>query len=1506
MKKKANIAKKGIARLLAGIMVASTVLTALPSQNAQAEEANLVFDLNFENLTEEIGTALGDTITANTGETVTVYDTVALVEGRDGGKAVDLRFGKGYLTVPNTDKLNPESMTVSVWLKRVESANKEARILWAKANNSWNTDGWFLGWTTGESMALVTDGTNMAVQKASADTLLPENEWTNITGVFNSETGEIILYQDGVKFASTQISGASITKSGLTDILIGKSGYGDVGIGCYADDFKIFNTALSEKEVGELIGMTDQDYAQADANSLNVASRVSADFALPISGTYGSAITWKSDNDAIQVADDGSASVTRGKNDVAVKLTATVTLGDAAVTKTFDVTVLKENQPVQGLEKLSSDEIIAVGGTVGARLEDAVNNYAMDYLYGQKMQAYLNEYINHSHSGWSWLEGEQPGKWLESMANYKWMNNEKITTAIKDVVSQLAATQTVEDKSKSGYNQFGGYLGNATETIRNSTPVKGMDPYEMYSTLNGLINVYDKYQEDEPELALQAIDCAIKLADYLVATIGDETTKVCYQDGTESAMYKKEFWPLTNSNGTTIAGHDVHQGWEGALIIDPMMQLSRTVSEIEGQENKASVYSDWVDWVINNIDKWASSYKGYGDTPYEDLDKVASGEMGIDEVQHYVHAHTFQMTFLGFLKKYQETGDETYLNKVVGAWEDITSRQTYITGTTSVGEHYEAGHNLPNTGSVGETCATNSWTLMNNNLFELTGDARYQQVVENVIFNHMFATSTIDGDGYSYHRPLNGSTERFYTGPDCCSSSGMRMQSYVPYYIYTKATSGVYVNQFIESEAKITLENGDVVHLKQTTDYPETDDIKIEVLEAGTENSLYVRVPEWVEDAVVKVNGTEVNVAITANEYLTLSVKTGDVIEITYPSELTWVKGDYSNEGSWTLKKGPMVYCADAAFMTKEESQAAYGSDTVKVTGCAVINAEDGKVAETSKEIVLDDEKYFGKGYMIKMSTPNGEQDVAVVPYANIGQWYRYGEEAPGKYGANYSSADRYSYAVWMSEGISDYPEAPEEESKPVVHYDFDSVDGTTIKDISGNGHDATAVGSVTYENGKLNKGISLNGTDAYVKLPENVIYGLYNMTISTWVNPEEVVNWARVFDFGNGKESPPYPNLFLTVHSSDGNTRLAYEDGDNSHLNTGAFTTNTWTHIAITIEGSKAVMYVNGTKVAENTGFHMMPSQITYMTSNYLGKSNYSADSLFKGDLDDFRIYNRALGTDEITALANGEEPIRTVQTVEQPEGVETQVGTAPVLPEKVKVTYTNGTEGRESVIWDEVPAEKYSKAGTFEVKGKVGDIEVKITVAVKEEVPADLPFVDVEKDDWFYDAVYYNYFAETMTGKDKTHFAPYEPLARAQFALILYRMNDTPEVEYEDIFPDVQDDIWYTDAILWAAKTGVVTGYTDTGKFGPADKINREQMAVMMYRYANYKEYESDAPADISGYKDADKVNTFAKDAMEWAVGNGIISGKDGGTVLDPQGDATRAECATIIMRFMEKYNK
>lgn len=186
------------------------------------------------------------------------------------------------------------------------------------------------------------------------------------------------------------------------------------------------------------------------------------------------------------------------------------------------------------------------------------------------------------------------------------------------------------------------------------------------------------------------------------------------------------------------------------------------------------------------------------------------------------------------------------------------------------------------------------------------------------------------------------------------------------------------------------------------------------------------------------------------------------------------------------------------------------------------------------------------------------------------------------------------------------------------------------------------------------------------------------------------------------------------------------------------------------------------------------------------------------------------------------------------------------------------------------------------------------------------ELPFTDVPSDAWFYDSVKYVYDNGLMTGLNDTTFGPAESLARAQFAVILHRMNGEPKVEYSNRFLDVPDNQWFTDAILWANDIGVVNGYTDTGLFGTSDMINREQMAVMMYRYANYMKYDTSQKADFSKFQDADSVNQFAREAMEWAVGSGIITGTDGGTKINPQGNANRAECATIIMRFCEKYGK
>jgi len=206
-----------------------------------------------------------------------------------------------------------------------------------------------------------------------------------------------------------------------------------------------------------------------------------------------------------------------------------------------------------------------------------------------------------------------------------------------------------------------------------------------------------------------------------------------------------------------------------------------------------------------------------------------------------------------------------------------------------------------------------------------------------------------------------------------------------------------------------------------------------------------------------------------------------------------------------------------------------------------------------------------------------------------------------------------------------------------------------------------------------------------------------------------------------------------------------------------------------------------------------------------------------------------------------------------------------------------------------------------------------VTVNVVVKSGTGPELPYVDVAKDAWYYDAVAYNYEKKTMTGLDNTHFGPADTLVRAQFAAVLHKMNAQPEMKYTDKFPDVIETDWFKDPVLWAAENKIVTGYTGTGMFGPNDPVTRAQMATMMYRYAkDYKGYEVTADGDYSSFPDAGDVQEFAVDAMKWAVAEGIITGKtfegqpEGKLFLDPQGSANRAECATIIQRFMEKYEK
>lgn len=192
---------------------------------------------------------------------------------------------------------------------------------------------------------------------------------------------------------------------------------------------------------------------------------------------------------------------------------------------------------------------------------------------------------------------------------------------------------------------------------------------------------------------------------------------------------------------------------------------------------------------------------------------------------------------------------------------------------------------------------------------------------------------------------------------------------------------------------------------------------------------------------------------------------------------------------------------------------------------------------------------------------------------------------------------------------------------------------------------------------------------------------------------------------------------------------------------------------------------------------------------------------------------------------------------------------------------------------------------------------------VIPEENIRLQLPYLDVSEADWFYHDAACLYLYEMMTGLTETSFGPAELICRAQVATILYRYAGEPEVAYSGHFPDVAEGQFYTDAVEWAASGGIIKGYDDSGLFGPADPVTREQLAVLLYRFASKQNYITLEEGNLTLFPDGNTVNAFAVSAMRWSVGTGIIRGNGNGS-LSPQNTAKRAECAAMIRRFMESY--
>ncbi len=293
-----------------------------------------------------------------------------------------------------------------------------------------------------------------------------------------------------------------------------------------------------------------------------------------------------------------------------------------------------------------------------------------------------------------------------------------------------------------------------------------------------------------------------------------------------------------------------------------------------------------------------------------------------------------------------------------------------------------------------------------------------------------------------------------------------------------------------------------------------------------------------------------------------------------------------------------------------------------------------------------------------------------------------------------------------------------------------------------------------------------------------------------------------------------------------------------------------------------------------------------------------------------------------------------------EEPEDPNPPIIIYPPIPKKVTLSFeSNGGPKIESLKLEKgttvdlafyytIEREGYVLTGWYADKNltmKIDEITVventtiyadweEIVLDPYKDCPRDntcpmYPYLDLNPDLWYHDGIHFCIDNGLMgsTNTEKLIFNPSGTTTRAMIVTILWRLEGSPAVDYLMTFEDVASNTWYTEAIRWAAAEGIVTGYSDI-KFGPNDPITREQMATIMWRYADGEGYDITLGenTDLSSFGDADDVSAYAVPAMKWACATGLVQGIASGTVINlvPQGNATRAQSATILYRFCEYF--
>ena len=258
---------------------------------------------------------------------------------------------------------------------------------------------------------------------------------------------------------------------------------------------------------------------------------------------------------------------------------------------------------------------------------------------------------------------------------------------------------------------------------------------------------------------------------------------------------------------------------------------------------------------------------------------------------------------------------------------------------------------------------------------------------------------------------------------------------------------------------------------------------------------------------------------------------------------------------------------------------------------------------------------------------------------------------------------------------------------------------------------------------------------------------------------------------------------------------------------------------------------------------------------------------------------------------------------TVTVPYGTVVKTGSFVIVTRHPRAAVSALTNTRN--IWSfTVTAEDGVTTAVYTVTVNTAALPEPITPGVDNKKPASkpevkLPFTDVSTSDWFYDDVAFVYENGLFSGTDSRSFSPNASMTRAMLVTVLYRLEGEPTITGRSSFTDVRSGAYYEKSVIWAAANGIVTG-TGSTSFSPDAKVTREQLAAILYRYAQYRKLDTDASAKLNSFTDADSVSAYASEALGWAVSESLINGASG--KLMPKGDATRAQVAAILHRFVK----